>query len=341
MKPVVSIITPSFNRADIVAETADSIFRQTYPNWEWIVVDDGSSDETAELFEQWSSVDKRVQFYHRNRDPKGACACRNIAIEKSSGDYLIFLDTDDLLASFCLEQRVQAMQQNPEADFIIFPMLMFNNKPDDLKLLWNIDKPINEIDRLLWGDALCQGTGTIWKKSRFLELGGWRENLMLWQDVELHLRVLGMDASFVKCMDAEPDIFIRVSEQSISRTGFHQPEKFKSRVDVFSSTLDLFIQKQKLEFHMSGFRYLFIQLFKTACKLRYSEQSNYLLKIPKLRELFSNEEIGFFRKYKIITLLHLHRFSYFEKLVEHYFPVEKYKDNITLVNQSYKKEVRC
>lgn len=341
MKPLVSIITPSFNRADIVAETADSIFRQTYPNWEWIVVDDGSSDETAELFEHWSSVDKRVQFYHRDRDPKGACACRNIAIEKSSGDCLIFLDTDDLLASFCLEQRVQAMQKNPEADFIIFPMLMFNNKPDDLKLLWNIDKPINEVDRLLWGDALCQGTGTIWKKSRFLELGGWRENLMLWQDVELHLRVLGMDASFVKCMDAEPDIFIRISEQSISRTGFHQPEKFKSRVDVFSSILDLFIQNQKIEFHKSGFRYLFIQLFKMACKLRYKDQSTSLLKLSNLCELFSSEEIRFFKRFKLLTFFYLHRLSFIDQLLEQKFPLEKYHDNITLVNQPYNKEVRC
>jgi glycosyltransferase involved in cell wall biosynthesis len=341
MKPIVSIITPSFNRADIVAETADSIFRQTYPYWEWVVVDDGSSDETAGLFEQWCREDKRVHFFHRDREPKGACACRNLAIEKSSGEYLIFLDTDDLLASFCLEQRVQAMQQNPEADFIIFPMLMFKNKPDDLKLLWNIDKPINEIDRLLWGDAVCQGTGTIWKKHRFLALGAWREHLMLWQDVELHLRVLGLDANFVKCMDFEPDVFIRVSEQSISRTGFHQPSKFKSRVDVFSSIFDLFIQKQKLEFHISGFRHLFMQLFKTACKLRYSEQSNFLLNLPNLIKLFSMEEIKFFRKYKIISLLRLHRFSYMEQYLEHKFPVEKYQDNITLVNQSYKKEVRC
>jgi glycosyltransferase involved in cell wall biosynthesis len=341
MKPVVSIITPSFNRADIVAETADSIFRQTFQNWEWIVVDDGSSDETAKLFEQWSREDNRVQFYRRDRNPKGACACRNIAIEKSSGDYLIFLDTDDLLASFCLEQRVQAMEQNPEADFIIFPMLMFKNKPDDLKLLWNIDKPIHEIDRLLWGDALCQGTGTIWKKSRFLELGGWRENLMLWQDVELHLRVLGMDARFVKCMDAEPDIFIRVSEQSISRTGFHQPEKFKSRVDVFSSIFDLFIQKQKLEFHISGFRYLFIQLFKTACKLRYTDESACLLNLKNLSQLFSNEEIRFFKRFKILTYFYLHRLSYVEHILEQKFPLEKYHDNITLVNQPYKKEVRC
>src|SRR5579875_652313 len=105
MSKVVSIITPSFNRADIVGETAASIFNQTYPHWEWVIVDDGSTDNSWEVLQQLAAKDERVKIFRRNREPKGACACRNIAIENCSGEYLIFLDTDDLLASFCLEQR--------------------------------------------------------------------------------------------------------------------------------------------------------------------------------------------------------------------------------------------
>ena len=168
---IISIITPSFNRADIIHETAASIFSQTYPHWEWVIVDDGSTDNSWAKLEEYAAKDARVKIFKRDREPKGACACRNIAVEKSTGDYLIFLDTDDLVASFCLQQRMETMQQYPDCDFVIFPMLLFKEKPDDLKLLWNIDKPADDIDRILQGDAVCQGTGTLWKKSSFVDIG--------------------------------------------------------------------------------------------------------------------------------------------------------------------------
>ena len=122
--PLISIITPSFNRSEIIHETAESVFNQTYPHWEWIIVDDGSTDNSWEILQGYASIDPRVRIYKRDRDPKGGAACRNIAVEKCSGDYLVFLDTDDILASFCLEQRVSAFMEDPTRDFILFPMLL-------------------------------------------------------------------------------------------------------------------------------------------------------------------------------------------------------------------------
>ena len=159
--PIVSLITPSFNRAEIIQETADSIFNQTYPHWEWIIVDDGSADDSWQKLESYAAKDNRVKIFKRIRQPKGANACRNIAIENCTGQYLVFLDTDDLRASFGLEQRVNALLKDTEADFIYFPTLLFKHKPNDLKLLWNIDKDEDEINRLLTGDPICQGTGNI------------------------------------------------------------------------------------------------------------------------------------------------------------------------------------
>ena len=98
----VSIITPSFNRAYILHETAESIFRQTNPNWEWVIVDDGSTDDSWEVINKYAAEDSRVKVFKRDREPKGACTCRNIAVSKATGEFLIFLDTDDLLASFCI-----------------------------------------------------------------------------------------------------------------------------------------------------------------------------------------------------------------------------------------------
>ena len=164
MNQVVSIITPSFNRGYIVEETAASILAQTYPHWEWIIVDDGSTDDSWEVLSKIAAKDQRIKLFKRDRGPKGACACRNIAVEKSTGTYVMFLDTDDVLASFCLEQRVAAMQQHADCDFVIFPMLMFEKNLDDLNVLWNVDNERDDISRILTGDAVCQGTGTSLEK---------------------------------------------------------------------------------------------------------------------------------------------------------------------------------
>lgn len=341
MNPVVSIITPSFNRANLVGETAESIFRQTYPHWEWVVVDDGSNDNSAELFEEWSRKDSRVRFFHRDRNPKGACTCRNMAIEKSTGDFLLFLDTDDLLASFCLEQRVGAMLQNPDADFMIFSMLMFKTKYDDLKLLWNIDNSINDIDRILWGDAICQGTGTLWKKNRFVELGSWDEKLLLWQDVELHLRVLGMNASYRKALHLPPDVFIRVTEDSLSRTGFNQPEKLKSRIAVLSQLLRLYSSLGKLNQHRAGFRHLFTNLFTSICRSGQVHLTNSILNIEEIDLLFNLNEIRNFKRFYIASSLKFNRVPWVEKHLLQSLPQDLYSETVTLVSQLYEKEVTC
>ena len=211
----VSIITPSFNRADVIEETAQSIFNQTYRNWEWVIVDDGSSDKSLQILKNYSLSDERIKVYQRDREPKGASVCRNIAIEHCTGDLLVFLDSDDLLASFCLQQRVDAVKLNPRADCIVFNMLLFKKQPADLGLLWNVENGEDEISRLLNGNPICQGTGIIWKKDKFIEIGCWNENLKLWQDVELHLRAHLNGINFSKRLDLPPDVFIRISVRSI------------------------------------------------------------------------------------------------------------------------------
>jgi len=164
---IVSILTPNFNRASFVAETLESILAQTYLNWECIVVDDGSTDNSPDIIKNYAKKDARIKLFNRRRSPKGACTCRNEGVNISTGKYVMFLDTDDLLEPFCLAQRVKTMFDNPTLDFAIFPSLLFRNQPYDLNLWWNIDKPEPELIRQFHQDAICQGTGVLWKKEAF------------------------------------------------------------------------------------------------------------------------------------------------------------------------------
>ncbi len=105
-KPLVSIIIPTFNRAYIIGETLDSVLAQTYQNWECIVVDDGSNDYTDELMEFYCETENRIKIYKRPEN-KNASTCRNVGFEKSKGEFIQFLDSDDLLAKNKLEEQVK------------------------------------------------------------------------------------------------------------------------------------------------------------------------------------------------------------------------------------------
>ena len=192
--PKVSIIIPLYNRQALVPETLESIQKQRYPNWEAIIVDDGSSDQSYQVVEEWVKKDERFRLFRRNREPKGAPTCRNIGLEKSTGELIIYLDSDDLLAEHCLQQRVSAFQQHANYDFLVFPVQFFNNQPGDSSEVWLYETQEDGLSAFLlkaqWGT-----TSTIWKKEVLVQLDGFDERLVKLQDSDLHRRALlyGLD----------------------------------------------------------------------------------------------------------------------------------------------------
>lgn len=312
----VSVITPSFNRADIVGETAASIFNQTYPHWEWVVVDDGSTDNSWEVLQGYAAQDTRVKVFQRDREPKGACTCRNIAVQKCTGDFVMFLDTDDVLASFCLEQRVRAFAENPEADFIIFPMLLFKNHPADMRTLWNVENGRDDLLRILEGDPICQGTGTLWKKAAFQNISMWREDLKLWQDIELHIRSLLGPVQYIKRMDLQPDVFLRVSEVSLSRTAFNSLPKLQSRMTVFVYAFETIKKKNALEKYASGLRHMAGGIILNAVNSSNFSEANQLMDYCRRNGLFTTGELKKLKRYAAVRRYKLYKI---ESLNQYYY----------------------
>lgn len=123
----ISIIIPNFNRATLIGETLDSILAQTYNNWECIIVDDGSEDNSLEVIKEYTKKDDRFKLFLRPNDyPKGANACRNIGIEKAIGDYTIFFDSDDLMTPDHVEEKLKCIVSD-NYDFAITKTEYFNN----------------------------------------------------------------------------------------------------------------------------------------------------------------------------------------------------------------------
>jgi len=110
LEPQVSVIIPTFNRAPLIKEAIESVFSQTFTDYEIIIVDDGSTDNTHKLISDFSS-NKIKYFYQPN---KGRSAARNLGIREASGEFIAFLDSDDLFSPFKLE--IQVNQMNLQTD---------------------------------------------------------------------------------------------------------------------------------------------------------------------------------------------------------------------------------
>ncbi|MDE6577699.1 MAG: glycosyltransferase [Muribaculaceae bacterium] len=111
-KPLVSIITPCYNSASTIRETIDSVINQSYQNWELIIVDDCSTDDSRKIIEEYRKKDKRIRYF-KTDNPSGSPALpRNIGIEESQGKYIAFLDSDDMWFPFKLDHEIVFMERN-------------------------------------------------------------------------------------------------------------------------------------------------------------------------------------------------------------------------------------
>lgn len=110
MAELVSIIMPSFNTAEYIAESIQSVLSQSYTDWELIVVDDCSTDHIDEVMKPFLS-DNRIKFF-KNKKNSGAAVSRNRALREARGKWIAFLDSDDIWTSNKLEKQINYMEQN-------------------------------------------------------------------------------------------------------------------------------------------------------------------------------------------------------------------------------------
>lgn len=108
---LVSIITPTYNCAMFIGRTIDSVLAQTYQNWEMIIVDDCSRDNTKEIVEKYMAKDERIKYYTLEHN-SGAAVARTIAMKMAQGSYMAFLDSDDVWTPNKIERQLEWMSKN-------------------------------------------------------------------------------------------------------------------------------------------------------------------------------------------------------------------------------------
>jgi glycosyltransferase involved in cell wall biosynthesis len=189
-QPVVSVITPTKNRLKLLCETMDSLAAQSFKAWEHIVVDDGSDDGTCEEVSRRAAADSRVRYVRRTGETSGANVCRNLGIRESSGEFIVFLDSDDLLAPGCLARRVERMQRNLDIDFATFQAGVFVRTVGDVRSEFDPQLMGDDLLRFLFFECPWIITGPVWRKASLLRLGLFDESLPSWQDIDLHVRAI-------------------------------------------------------------------------------------------------------------------------------------------------------
>lgn len=317
---LVSIIIPTYNRAHLIEETFNSVLAQTYINWECIIVDDSSTDQTVQVIENFISKDTRFKFFQRNRDPKGAPTCRNIGLELAKGDYVIYLDSDDLLAPFCLEQRVTLFKENQLNDFLVFKCLLFVDKPFSNGFYWNIDNDEDDLSRFLKLDALWQTSGPIYKKEFLIKMNGFKEDLLFWQDYDLHLRCLLNGGNYLKYFDLPVDVYIRDGRKdTISRsTPFTRDLRIlKKRIDFYYDILNEHQTQLSKEHLKSLFSILFF--FSVQYIIKHGKYLMYLKNWFRMNN-FNKNSYSFFKSIIYVFLIKISsRFPSISKFSEAYF----------------------
>lgn len=165
----VSIIVPCYNQAEYLAETLDSVLSQTYQDWECIVVNDGSSDNTKDVAFQYVQHDCRIKYIEQTH--LGPSSARNNGIKISSGDFILPLDADDIIATTYIEKAIRVFEQSPNISLVYCKAEMFGeeNGPWDL--------PKYNYNSFIWEN--CIFCSALFKRTDYNHTNGYNYNMTI------------------------------------------------------------------------------------------------------------------------------------------------------------------
>lgn len=191
--PLVSVIIPAYNAEPFIRKTIDSVLAQTYSQLEIIVVDDGSSDQTAEIVREISQKDDRITLFRQAN--AGVAIARNLAIHHAQGDYIAPIDADDIWYPRKLEKQMRVMlNAGPEVG-LVYAWSVYITEADDLTTTCQINylEGVAHIP-MLYGNQLGNASSALIRRSCFEAIGGYNPQLRAHnaqgcEDWDLYLRI--------------------------------------------------------------------------------------------------------------------------------------------------------
>lgn len=219
-RPYVSIVTPAFNQGEYLADTIDSVLAQDYPHVEYIVLDDGSTDDTPKVLERYTG---KVRWErHANM---GQAQTLNRGWAMSRGEIIGYLSSDDLIGRRAVSEAVEALTAHPDAPACYCDFELIDGHGRHIRQVQAEDFDRKRLEE----DLVCQpGPGAFFRKDVFAATGGWNPNLRQVPDYEFWLRV-AQHGSFVRIPKSLASF--RIHEGSASFRPI-TPERADEIVDV-------------------------------------------------------------------------------------------------------------
>ena len=229
MKQKISIVIPTFNRATTLGKAVESVISQTNENWELIIIDDGSIDETPKIVRNYLS-DERISYFYQ--DNHGVSVARNTGVKLSNGEYVIFLDSDDVF----FPNMIQSVF---ELEFFKYDLICWQVLKiiDGKSSIWKPQK----MSEFYGGIVASFLSGSIcYRKSLFLKVGGFDNNINFGENYELGLRISQIEGLRINIIDR---VFLKYEIRTLNRVSnclenrlnsyIYQYKKHKTRYDKY------------------------------------------------------------------------------------------------------------
>ena len=289
--PLVSIVTPAYNQAEYLAETIESVLAQDYPNIEYIVLDDGSTDSTPDLMLRFAE-----NIQGERHDNMGQARTLNKGWARSTGKYIGYLSADDLIYPNAVRKLVEMLEAD-DSIVCAFPDCdLIDNRSRVIRK--NISKPFNLINLIVQQECYI-GPGAVFRRSAFEDVGGWKPELKLAPDREFWIR-LAKHGRLEMCNETLAGYRLHVQSISYKEVSEEVGREYLYVLDEYfrSGSVEPDIDLRKSEAY--GYAHLLLarncfragqltrgtQLYREACRL-HPQLSNIKVKVRIARNILS------------------------------------------------------
>lgn len=195
--PKISIITPTYNSGKFINRTITSVLNQTHKDWEFLIVDDCSTDNTIEIVNKFIKQDSRIKLLKNTINSGGPALPKNIGIENASGEYVAFLDHDDEWLPEKLEKQLKVFEES-KSDILGLVSCFVNIRDNNGKLLYRHKKNYkgNVIRQLANGNFIVTSSCVMTKLSILKEIGLFDSSFKTSDDLDMWLRISNLGYTF-------------------------------------------------------------------------------------------------------------------------------------------------
>ena len=258
-QPLVTIITPIFNAQNFIAETIESVIDQTYQNWEMIMVDDCSTDNSRDIVKKYEVKDSRIKLIELEVNFGGPARPRNVGLDISKGDYLAFLDADDVWLENKLQVQISEMLVN-NLDFTSTDSKFIDDNSIDtiinkhkIVIFFKKIKRKATLSDVIKGNFIRASSAIV--SRNFISKFDENKDFIGVEDIYLWMKILNKKNIRYKYI-TDKLIKYRVSSTSLSERGVNQKQAIKANLCILKFILD----NQKFEY----IKYFYIRIIKLA-----------------------------------------------------------------------------